>query len=1062
MSVPKLPRGINPPQIPNSMRKGAEQQEPPKSNFFFIFMMTLLIIWSFNVFRSRDTDPIVPVQDRPLVVNNALPELTEKDRASLPKDFVENAERADFDVKPEFITLGSLDPQSPYRMLVTLTNRGAALTRVELNESAYADNSDPTGYMGQIVVDESLALDESRAGLRGVAIQAVGVGTPVAKVGLEKGDRIVSFTDSHGKTVEINEFLDLREALLKTKPGETVKIGVYPVKDLEKDPLYCAARLTVSKFYMNRSSVRNDLNDNNLAVRETGDNQEAVADNVTGTTVKDEVENKSADSVETKAVDSLADKTSENVPVEEEHKETRESAQVSTDTEQDEAELAIDSDKTELEETSSTQGEKVGASVSWGEPKIVEVQLTVAPLSVLRPSGIVRDYEDYRELIGLQGGYVDFGENEENYLRNKDVKGQHVRKLNTEPASFLTTLGSVDNERLVDWIPREAVDKRTANLSAPRSPMLDQELVGVGLRNGFWRYDADESCENVAVFKMSLLERRLEFVKKYELVQISSGKEKSKNNAGGDKESLVELGGGRAFHLKLSIQVRNYDATTGRTVSYLLDGPTGLPLEGAWFSSGRKTGPKMGAYGLRDVVSSINNRKTFSVIPCWNIAQGKSSLQSDEIKLDFLGVDGQYFQCTAIPDSSNESERFAYAPIRVGARIAEHMNFTDVSYRLKSSEQRLSPYGRDGDSFEQVFTVFIGPKQRDVMSDYGLSKTIVYGWFWFVSIPLLWILHFFHDYLVFNYGIAIMLLTILVRLCLFPLSRKQVLSSMKMQLLQPEIAALKEKYKDNPQEMMAAQQALFKKYGVNPLSGCLPIFIQMPIFIGLYRALSIDVNLYGAPLFTKSVRWCSNLAAPDMAFDWSSFWNSIGWESFNMSGRGFLSMFCLGPYLNILPIVTIALFLIQQKLLVPPVVGDDEQARQQRSMRRMMNFMMIFMGFMFFKVPSGLCVYFIVSSLWGLLERKLTPKKQVELVPVASGSKIATGSFSNVQSARQGRRASRNVQNSGNRGSNKQSLRDWWNDLVEQAKEQQRLAKVESSNRSRNNRGNDKTKRGKR
>ena len=100
----------------------------------------------------------------------------------------------------------------------------------------------------------------------------------------------------------------------------------------------------------------------------------------------------------------------------------------------------------------------------------------------------------------------------------------------------------------------------------------------------------------------------------------------------------------------------------------MLDGPTGLPLEGAWFASGRKTGPKMGSYGLRDVIVSINNRKTFDVISCLNIAQGKATQQSDEIKIDFLGVDGQYFQCTAIPSASSAEERFAYAPIRVGSR----------------------------------------------------------------------------------------------------------------------------------------------------------------------------------------------------------------------------------------------------------------------------------------------------------------------------------------------------------------------------------------------------------
>lgn len=985
MSAPKLPSRIEPPTIPNSMLKATKQQQPPKSNFFFILMMTFLIMWTFSVFTAEDKDKVVNVEDTTQLKSSALPELSESVRSSLPKEFVESAENESSGLAPSYVTLGSLDPNSPYRMLVTLSNRGASLTRVELNESSYEDNSDPTGYLGQLIVDESLANDETRAGIPGLAAQVVGVGTPAAKVGLKSGDRIVSFTDPKGASVQINSLIDLRKALLNTKPGDKIKLGYYESEKLSTVESYVASQSLVSSVFAKRASERQE--------------DWGVVLNV-------------------------------------EREETG-----SSETELGSAENGVDS-------------KQVVSFSEIGEPKIVEVELVRAPLSVLRPSGMVRDYDDYLDLVGLQGGYVDFGENESNYLRNYDKNEPHVRKVNSEPSSFLTTLSNIDGDKLTEWAPGENNDR---NLDAVRSPMLDGELAGVGMRNGFWEFVADESSESVAVYKKNLLERRLQVVKKYELVQVDNKSKETSSN------SADEFGNGRAYHLKLSLQVRNFDPSMERVVSCMMDGPTGLPLEGGWFSTGRKTGPKMGSYGLRDLVVSTNNRKNFNVISCFDIAQGKVD-QSDELNLDFLGVDGQYFQCTAIPNGATCDEKFAYAPIRVGTRVANHINYTDVSYRLKSSDHRLAPYGQSGDTYTQDFTVFVGPKQRDVMADYGLSKTIVYGWFWFVSIPLLWILHFFHDHLVFNYGVAIMMLTVLVRLCLFPLSRKQVLSSLRMQQLQSEIAKLKEKFKDKPREMMVAQQALFKRYGVNPLSGCLPIFIQMPIFIGLYRALSTDVNLYGAPLFSNSVRWCSNLAAPDMALDWSNFWNSIGWSGFNMGGKGFLSMFCLGPYFNILPVVTIALFLIQQKILMPPVVGDDEQARQQRMMRRMMNFMMIFMGFMFFKVPSGLCVYFIVSSLWGLLERKMLPKKLTELQPVESidvGLQSATvPGFTSKKDrqkafAKTGRnyeiyesRRDRSGRRSAEQDVSKGSLRSWWEELVKRAQEQQRLAKAEDEDRN--------------
>ena len=128
------------------------------------------------------------------------------------------------------------------------------------------------------------------------------------------------------------------------------------------------------------------------------------------------------------------------------------------------------------------------------------------------------------------------------------------------------------------------------------------------------------------------------------------------------------------------------------------------------------------------------------------------------------------------------------------------------------------------------------------------------------------------------------------------------------------------------------------------------MFLQLPIFIGLYRGLSVDIALRDQPLI-PGLKWCGNLAGPDQLWYWkdaipfSFLTHETGW---------------LGPYLNILPIVTIILFLMQQKLFTPPPTDD-----QQKLMHKMMTFMMIFMGVLFFKVSAGLCIYFITSSLWG-------------------------------------------------------------------------------------------------
>ena len=148
------------------------------------------------------------------------------------------------------------------------------------------------------------------------------------------------------------------------------------------------------------------------------------------------------------------------------------------------------------------------------------------------------------------------------------------------------------------------------------------------------------------------------------------------------------------------------------------------------------------------------------------------------------------------------------------------------------------------------------------------------------------------------------------------------------------------------------------------------MFIQMPIFLGLYRALQVNVELRDAPLISHAIRWCSNLAAPDMLYDWSGFMpdavnNGVGFPWFPLFG----SMFGLGPYLNLFPIITIALFLIQQKVMMPPAA--DEQAAQQQ---KIMKYVMVLMGLMFYKVAAGLCIYFIASTFWGLAERRFLPK----------------------------------------------------------------------------------------
>lgn len=216
-----------------------------------------------------------------------------------------------------------------------------------------------------------------------------------------------------------------------------------------------------------------------------------------------------------------------------------------------------------------------------------------------------------------------------------------------------------------------------------------------------------------------------------------------------------------------------------------------------------------------------------------------------------------------------------------------------------------------------------------------------------------------------SFGLCIIVLTVLVRGMMFPLSRKQALMSVRMQQLQPELKKLQEKHKDDRQKLGMAQMELYRQHGVNPFGSCWVLLLQMPIFMGLYFALQESTHFRLAEFWPT---WIVNLAAPDMLISWTQRIPFIS----RIEDYG--SIFYLGPYFNLLPVIAVALMIAVQKMMTPPP-ADEQQAMQQK----MMKYMMIFFGLMFYKVAAGLCLYFIASSAWGVCERKLLPKKKSDV-----------------------------------------------------------------------------------
>jgi len=254
---------------------------------------------------------------------------------------------------------------------------------------------------------------------------------------------------------------------------------------------------------------------------------------------------------------------------------------------------------------------------------------------------------------------------------------------------------------------------------------------------------------------------------------------------------------------------------------------------------------------------------------------------------------------------------------------------TASKYKTTEAGQLIVDVPNASKSFsaDLVFT----KKNYDTLIGLGdnLHLSVDFGFFAVLAVPILRGLQFIHKYIP-NYGIAIILLTILIRLITFPLQYKSFKSMKKMQAIQPELAAIKEKFKDEPQKMQKETMDLFKKAGANPLSGCLPLLLQMPFFFAIYRVLYSAVELVGAPFYG----WIHDLSIHDPFY--------------------------------ILPVLMGIAMLAQQKLTPQTTVDPTQQ--------KIMMFMPVIFAFIMKSLPAGLVLYIFVSTVVGVAQQALVYK----------------------------------------------------------------------------------------
>jgi YidC/Oxa1 family membrane protein insertase len=522
----------------------------------------------------------------------------------------------------------------------------------------------------------------------------------------------------------------------------------------------------------------------------------------------------------------------------------------------------------------------------------------------------------------------------------------------SSPASFLTTLRKPEVHKL-HWAEIDSAMK-TGDWKVQESHV--DEIPAID-------FVYDISQETAAKLELS---GPFQIIKRYWLPRL-------------DDSTRFDFGS-RTFHINLQIIVKNL-GNDKQSLALELDGPTGTPTEGWWYQNkihGRQAAIGYLA-GARDIVGeTAANSYAFFGGPeiVANVQKTNPSFQyivnpNDAVEdpnvsaLKYVGVDTQYFNVSLIPTVAEDNTTLEYhcyssmAGVASSAvpKEAKFRRLVDCTFYL-FEDIELEPQTIHSQRYE----IFAGPKETNLLTTYGLEDNRTFGWFAGFSKFLCWLLSFLYwATFSISYGLAIIMLTVIVRVLMIPLSRKAALNAQMMQLLAPEMKIIAEKHKDDMEKRSQAQRDLFRRNNYNPFGGCWLIFLQLPIFIGLYRGLSVDIALRDQP-FIPGLRWCSNLAAPDALFYWKEWM-----PGFLASETGWL-----GPWFNVLPLVTIALFLVQQKLFTPPPTDE-----QQAMMHKMMSFMMVIMGVMFFKVPAGLCIYFITSSLWGIAERQLLPKPKL-------------------------------------------------------------------------------------
>jgi YidC/Oxa1 family membrane protein insertase len=298
--------------------------------------------------------------------------------------------------------------------------------------------------------------------------------------------------------------------------------------------------------------------------------------------------------------------------------------------------------------------------------------------------------------------------------------------------------------------------------------------------------------------------------------------------------------------------------------------------------------------------------------------------------IDWIGYTNQYFT-------------MAVVPLNLLPNHAKLKSLDTATEMVKSTLVGPQVMHQPGVQQEYRYKLYMGPKEIKTLkaADPKLAKAVNFGWFDVIAQPLLVCLKFFHRFL-HNYGLAIILLTILIKILFWPLTHKSYVSMQAMKKLQPKMAKIREKYKDDKEKMNQEIMQMYRTHKVNPMGGCLPMLLQIPVFFALYRVLYSSIAMRHAPFLW----WINDLSAPDRLY--------VGFTI---------------PYLGGLPVLTLLMgisMFVQQKMT--PTSADPRQ-------EKMMLMMPVVFTVFFVNFPSGLVLYWLVNNILSIGQQYYINKK---------------------------------------------------------------------------------------